>query len=66
MSDDPFKAAHKANLLVFLTEWNEFGALDLKRMGRKMATPTIADLRNLYSAKGAKRAGFGKYEAAGR
>ena len=64
--DDPYKCAHKADLLVILTEWNEFRALDLNRMARKMATPRMADLRNIYSSRDARRAGFDAYESVGR
>jgi UDPglucose 6-dehydrogenase len=64
--DDPYKAANNADLLVILTEWNEFRALDLKKIARKMAHPRLADLRNIYSAKEAKRAGFEAYDAVGR
>lgn len=64
--DDPYKAANNADLLVILTEWNEFRALDLKRMANKMATPRLADLRNVYSPRDARRAGFERYEAVGR
>src|SRR6056297_3183481 len=64
--EDAYKAAHKADLLVILTEWNEFRALDLKRMARKMATPRMADLRNIYSPRDAKRAGFNGYVGVGR
>ena len=64
--DDPYKAAQNADALVLLTEWNEFRALDLKRMANRMATPRMADLRNIYSAKDTKRAGFEKYHAVGR
>ena len=64
--EDAYKAAHKADLLVILTEWNEFRALDLKRMARKMATPRMADLRNIYSPRDAKRAGFQGYVGVGR
>jgi UDPglucose 6-dehydrogenase len=64
--DDPYKAVNNADLLVILTEWNEFRALDLARIARKMATPRMADLRNIYSAKDAKRAGFEAYDAVGR
>jgi UDPglucose 6-dehydrogenase len=64
--DDPYKAAHKADLLVILTEWNEFRALDLKKLARKMAAPRMADLRNIYSARDARRAGFEAYEGVGR
>ena len=65
-SEDPYKAAQKADLLVILTEWNEFRALDLKRLARRMETPRLADLRNIYSPKDAKRAGFEAYDSVGR
>lgn len=64
--DDPYKAANKADLLVILTEWNEFRALDLQRLAKKMAQPRMADLRNIYSPRDAKRAGFEAYDAVGR
>jgi UDPglucose 6-dehydrogenase len=64
--EDPYKAAQNADLVVLLTEWNEFRALDLKKLARKMATPRMADLRNIYAAKDAKRAGFDAYESIGR
>jgi UDPglucose 6-dehydrogenase len=64
--DDPYKAAQKADLLVILTEWNEFRALDLERLAKRMAHPRMADLRNIYSAKDAKRAGFEAYVGVGR
>ncbi len=64
--EDPYKAAHKADLLVILTEWNEFRALDLKKLARKMAVPHMADLRNIYALKDAKRAGFTAYDSIGR
>ena len=64
--DDPMKAAQKADLLVILTEWNEFRALDLKKIAKKMTTPRLADLRNVYSIKDAKRAGFVAYTSIGR
>jgi UDPglucose 6-dehydrogenase len=64
--DDAYKAAQKADLLVLLTEWNEFRALDLKRLARKMTTPRMADLRNIYSVKDARRAGFTGYASIGR
>lgn len=64
--DDPYKAANKADLVVILTEWNEFRALDLKKLARKMDTPRMADLRNIYGVKDAKRAGFEMYDSIGR
>jgi UDPglucose 6-dehydrogenase len=65
-ADDPYKAAQNADLVVILTEWNEFRALDLKKLARKMASPRLADLRNIYSVQDAKRAGFVAYDCIGR
>lgn len=64
--EDAYKAANNADLIVLLTEWNEFRALDLKRVAKKMATPHMADLRNIYSSRDAKRAGFAQYVSIGR
>jgi len=63
---DPYKCVNNAHLLVILTQWNKFRALDLKKIAKKMATPRFADLRNIYSVKDAKRAGFEAYESIGR
>jgi UDPglucose 6-dehydrogenase len=63
---DAYKAARNADLVVILTEWNEFRGLDLKKIARHMITPRMADLRNIYSVKDAKRAGFERYESIGR
>tara|TARA_R110002074_G_scaffold47742_4_gene122352 strand:- start:2006 stop:3325 length:1320 start_codon:yes stop_codon:yes gene_type:complete len=64
--DDAYKAAHNAEAIVILTEWNEFRALDLKRLAKRMIKPAMADLRNIYTAKDAKRAGFSSYVSIGR
>jgi len=64
--EDAYKAVQNADAVVILTEWNEFRALDLKRIANRMATPRMADLRNIYTAKDAKRAGFEAYVAVGR
>ena len=64
--EDASKAVQNAEMLVILTEWNEFRALDLKKLARRMAVPRLADLRNIYSVKDAKRAGFVAYTSVGR
>ncbi|REC58730.1 UDP-glucose/GDP-mannose dehydrogenase family protein [Rhodosalinus sediminis] len=64
--DDAYAAAEGADLLVLLTEWNEFRALDLADIAGRMATPRLADLRNVYSAEAAQAAGFAAYTAVGR
>ncbi|MFW8637130.1 UDP-glucose dehydrogenase family protein [Cribrihabitans pelagius] len=64
--EDPYAAAEAADLVVILTEWNEFRALDLKKMAGAMRSPRMADLRNIYSARTARRAGFESYTGVGR
>ena len=64
--EDVYEAAAGADALVLLTEWNAFRALDLGRIARAMATPRMADLRNIYSSEDAERAGFEAYVAVGR
>lgn len=64
--DDAYNAAIGADLLVILTEWNEFRALDLERLAREMESPRLADFRNIYSIKDAGRAKFERYESLGR
>ncbi|MCC6002057.1 MAG: UDP-glucose/GDP-mannose dehydrogenase family protein [Pararhodobacter sp.] len=63
---DPYTAAQGADCVLILTEWNEFRALDLKRLAGSMATPRMADLRNIYDADDVLAAGFVAYEGVGR
>lgn len=64
--DDPYSAAAESELLIVLTEWNEFRALDLKRIAQGMRTPRLADFRNIYDRKTATDAGFVAYDGVGR
>ncbi len=64
--DDAYAAADNADVVVILTEWNEFRALDLKRLAGSMNAARMADLRNVYSAADAKKAGFEAYSGVGR
>jgi len=64
--DDIYSAADGADLIVILTEWNEFRALDLKRLAQVMRAPRMADLRNVYTAQDARAAGFEAYDSVGR
>lgn len=65
-SDDVYAEVEGADLVVILTEWNEFRALDLERIAAAMRTPRMADLRNVYSSKDAADAGFVAYQSVGR
>ena len=64
--ENAYSAAQGADVMVILTEWNEFRALDLGCIARKMARPRMADLRNIYSAEEVIQAGFDKYVGVGR
>lgn len=65
-ASDPYGAAEGSDCLLILTEWNEFRALDLKRLAQAMTTPVMADLRNIYEASEVKAAGFTAYTGVGR
>jgi UDPglucose 6-dehydrogenase len=63
--DDAYDAATGADALVLLTEWNEFRALDLARIGRLLAEPLVIDLRNIYQPAEMAAAGL-SYVSIGR
>ncbi len=63
---DVYEAAKDADVVVILTEWNEFRALDLERLAKIMSHARMADLRNIYSAEDAEAAGFEAYVSVGR
>ena len=64
--DDPYHAAKGADLLVLLTEWNEFRGLDLARLARGMAQARMVDLRNVYDQDELRAAGFTDVVGIGR
>ncbi|MHA6288813.1 UDP-glucose dehydrogenase family protein [Maricaulis sp. CAU 1757] len=61
----PYFCAENADALVIITEWNEFRALDLKRLGKSMKDKVLVDLRNIYTGDEARNAGF-RYSSVGR
>ena len=63
---DPYGAAEGADCLLILTEWNQFRVLDPMRLAEAMATPVMADLRNIYNKTDALKAGFVAYCGVGR
>jgi UDPglucose 6-dehydrogenase len=60
-----YDAATGADVLVFVTEWNQFRALDMQRIRLSMAVPRIADLRNMYNPADMREMGF-EYVGVGR
>jgi UDPglucose 6-dehydrogenase len=53
-----YDAMQGADALVIITEWNEFRALDLKRVKELLRSPTVIDLRNIYKPADMAEAGF--------
>jgi UDPglucose 6-dehydrogenase len=64
-ADDEYEAVTDADALVFVTEWNQFRALDMARVRDLMKSPRIADLRNIYDPEDMRALGF-EYVGVGR
>ena len=62
---DPYEACAGADVLVVLTEWDEFRWLDFDRVAAAMVSPTIVDTRNLLDPAAMRRRGF-SYVGVGR
>ena len=46
--DDAYAAAADADALLILTDWSEFGSLDLQRLNQALRYPIVIDGRNMY------------------
>jgi UDPglucose 6-dehydrogenase len=62
---DAYEAAAEADMILILTEWNDFRALDMPRLKQTMRGGLFADLRNIYSSAEVEGAGF-EYTSIGR
>jgi UDPglucose 6-dehydrogenase len=62
---DEYEAVTGADVLVLVTEWNQFRALDMERIRNSMKAPRIADLRNIYDPNDIREMGF-EYVGVGR
>lgn len=62
---DALEAAANADILVVLTEWNVFRAIDPERLRNAMRGKAIADLRNIWNPDTMRAAGF-DYSSIGR
>ena len=56
--NDAYETMVGAEALVLLTEWNEFRALDLVRVGQLLVNPLVIDLRNIYQPQEMAAAGL--------
>ena len=61
----PYDAVEHADVVVILTEWDQFRALDLDRVKLLMRAPVMVDLRNVYRPDDLRARGF-RYVSIGR
>jgi UDPglucose 6-dehydrogenase len=62
---DSYEACNGADILVIVTEWNQFRMLDLERVRSLLNEPRLVDLRNIYDPATISAAGF-QYWSVGR
>ncbi len=62
---DPYETAKDADLVILLTEWNEFKEMNLKKLKDVMKTSKIIDGRNIYEPTKMANLGF-EYIGVGR
>jgi len=62
---DPYGPCEGADVLVVLTEWDEFRWLDFAKVAGVMRSPRIVDTRNLLEPPTIRRRGF-EYQGVGR
>jgi UDPglucose 6-dehydrogenase len=63
--DDPYVAAQDADALLILSDWSDFGQLDLQKLHFTLRYPIVIDGRNLYDPEEMTREGF-TYLSVGR
>lgn len=64
-ADDVYAVADSADLLILLTEWNEFMELNFDEVKKRMKTLNIIDARNIYDPENLRALGF-NYIGVGR
>jgi UDPglucose 6-dehydrogenase len=62
---DAYSVAEGADVVVLITEWNQFRNLDLEKMKGLMRRPILVDLRNVYKPEQVRTLGF-EYWGVGR
>jgi UDPglucose 6-dehydrogenase len=60
-ANSAYEAAHGADALLILTEWEEFANLDLRRLNQELKYPIVIDGRNLYDPEVMAANGFTYY-----
>jgi UDPglucose 6-dehydrogenase len=64
-ASNPYACMEGADALVIVTEWEQFRALDMRRIKELLRQPLIIDLRNIYAPDEVRRHGL-QYMSVGR
>lgn len=56
--NDAYETAQDVDLLIVMTEWDEFKQLDLEKLKKHMTQPLLLDGRNIYDPATVKALGF--------
>jgi UDPglucose 6-dehydrogenase len=64
-AENEYDAIKDADVLVIITEWNQFRALDMEKVKKLLKSPKLADLRNIYNPEEMRNLGF-EYVGVGR
>lgn len=62
---ETYETVEGADVLVFMTEWNQFRNVNMGKVKKAMKTPRIADLKNIYDPEKMRELGF-EYVCMGR
>jgi UDPglucose 6-dehydrogenase len=65
LCDSAYEAAREADVLVLMTEWNQFRNLDFDEIKSALKSPVFVDLRNVYEPERMASLGF-QYTSVGR
>ena len=57
-ASSPYEAAKDASAICIVTEWEQFRALDFRRLAKLVAARVLVDFRNIYSTEEVTRHGF--------
>ncbi len=55
---NPYECCDDADVVLILTDWSEFRALNLKELRKRVRNPLLIDLRNMYPVDEVKASGF--------
>lgn len=64
-ANNAYEAAEGTDILIIVTEWNEFKLLNMERVKEMMQNPLVFDGRNIYDPMRLRRMGF-EYHCIGR